>query len=54
MTSINKLCPYCEGNCYNNHEHACNRFLSNIVRLLDQELLEEELLKVIAQLKGNQ
>ena len=54
MTSINKPCPHCEGNCYNDYEHACDRFLSNIVGLLEQELLEEELLEVIAQLKGSQ
>ena len=53
MTSINKPCPHCEGNCYNDYEHACDRFLSNIVGLLEQELLEEELLEVIAQLKSN-
>ena len=30
-------CPYCGGDCYNNHDNACDGFLGDIDELVQQQ-----------------
>ena len=32
-------CPYCGGDCYNDHDNACDGFLGDIDELVQQELV---------------
>ena len=35
-------CPYCGGDCYNDHDHACDGFLGDIDGLVQQEADDRE------------
>jgi len=34
---FDKSCPYCGGDCYNDHDNACDGFLSDIDHLVQQQ-----------------
>ena len=35
-------CPYCGGDCYNDHDNACDGFLGDIDELVQQQEITEE------------
>ena len=41
LNDFDNSCPYCGGDCYNNHDNACDGFLGDIDELVQQQEQEE-------------